>query len=205
MPYSVYRSLLHSGTVVAILITACFSAAASRLPEGPVVFTSVLGANGLTPLIPPRCPQFPAQNLPGVLCEGFDTDRNGIPGIQWSRLPIGIDPADPLRAIGDQNDDILGYTMNGGPSPRGTAGVTCSDDIGGFIGCQAPVASENDWHLHSPFEGPGAGYSDPFLGRPDVGQADGGKAHSGFRSMHMGRHLDASTTLLDTLSFRQVS
>src|SRR5262249_641992 len=138
MPSRLHRNPLCNTTMIAILITACFSAAASRLPQGPVVFTSALDANSPTPLIPARCPQFPAQNLPGVLCEGFDTDRNGVPGIQWSRLPLGVDPADPLRAIGDQNDDILGYTMNGGPSPFGTAGVTCSDDLGGFVGCQAP-------------------------------------------------------------------
>src|SRR5688572_2154284 len=73
------------------------------------------------PPIAPSCPQFPPLNLPGVLCEGFDTDRNGIPGFQWSRLPLGADPDDPLSALGDPDDDVLGYTMAGGPSPLGTA------------------------------------------------------------------------------------
>src|SRR5262249_156718 len=61
----------------------------------------------------------------------------------------------------------------------------------------------NDWHLHSPFEGPGEGY-DP-TNTPGIGAPDGGKAHHGVRSLHMGRHLDASTTLMDTARFRQVS
>ncbi|MGH9870817.1 MAG: putative metal-binding motif-containing protein [Candidatus Polarisedimenticolia bacterium] len=174
------------------------------------VLASVLGlgyaaafADPPAPPIAPSCPQFPPLNLPGVLCETFDTNRNGVPGFQWSRLPLGADPSDPLRAIGDPDDDVLGYTMTGGASPLGTAGVICSDDMGGFVGCQAPVAEENDWHLHSPFEGPGAGYTPP--GQPVAGAPDGGKAHSGYRSMHMGRHLHPTTTIQDTLRLRQVS
>ncbi|MGH9870810.1 MAG: putative metal-binding motif-containing protein [Candidatus Polarisedimenticolia bacterium] len=153
--------------------------------------------------IPPRCPQFPPLNLPGVLCEGFDIDRNGVSGYQWSRLPLGADPNDPLRAISDPNDDVLGYTMTGGPSPLGTAGLICADDNLGFVGCQAPVAEENDWHLHSPFEGPGDGYTLP--GQTPAGAPDGGKARSGVRSMHMGRHLSPTSTFGDTLRLRQVS
>ncbi|MGH9870815.1 MAG: putative metal-binding motif-containing protein [Candidatus Polarisedimenticolia bacterium] len=153
------------------------------------------------PPIPPNCPQFPPLNLPGVLCEGFDTNRNGVPGFQWSRLPLGPDPNDPLRAIGDPNDDVLAYSMSGGPRPLGTAGKVCADDLG-FLYCH-PVATENDWHLHSPFEGPGPGYTPP--GQPSVGQADGGKAHSGVRSLHMGRHLEPFNTFQDTLRLRQVS
>ncbi|HKY31617.1 MAG TPA: hypothetical protein VJV23_03690 [Candidatus Polarisedimenticolia bacterium] len=151
------------------------------------------------PRILPSCPQFPELNGPGVLCEDFDTDRNGVPGIQWTRLPL---PAG-FSVTGDQGDDILGYTMDGGTAPAGTAAVTCLDDAGGFVGCAAPVAEENDWHLHSPFEGPGEGY-DP-LGLPGIGAPDGGKAHSGSRSMHMGRHLDPTSTLGDTIRLRQVS
>ncbi len=173
-----------------------------QLRPGPV--GSTLNDPGTpAPPIAPSCPAFPPLNLPGVLCETFDAERNGVGGFQWSRLPLGAFPGDPLRAIGDPNDDILGYTMSGGPTPLGTGGVTCSDDMGGHVGCQAPVAEENDWHLHSPFEGPGAGYTPP--GRPPGGAPDGGKAHSGFRSMHMGRHLDPTTTLQDTLRLRQVS
>ena len=71
------------------------------------------------PLIPASCPQFPALNGPGVLCEDFDTNRNGVPGFQFTRLPIGVDPNDPLRALGDPNDDVLGYTQTTGPSPVG--------------------------------------------------------------------------------------
>ncbi|MGH9869846.1 MAG: putative metal-binding motif-containing protein, partial [Candidatus Polarisedimenticolia bacterium] len=113
------------------------------------------------------------------------------------------DPNDPLRAIGDPNDDVLGYTMSGGPRPLGTAAKICMDDDLGYVGCQAPVATENDWHLHSPFEGPGAGYTPP--GQPVAGAPDGGKAHSGVRSMHMGRHLSPTSTIVDTLRLRQVS
>ncbi|MGH9870819.1 MAG: hypothetical protein ACREAA_22000, partial [Candidatus Polarisedimenticolia bacterium] len=87
-----------------LLVRAVIVAGAATMPAYPSA-----------PLIPPSCPQFPPFNLPGVLCEGFDTDRNGVPGFQWSRLPLGPDPNDPLRAIGDPNDDVLGYTMSGGP------------------------------------------------------------------------------------------
>jgi hypothetical protein len=63
------------------------------------------------------------------------------------------------------------------------------------------VAEENDWHLHSPYEIPGA----PYCITPGCGAPDGGKARTGFRSMHMGRHLDPTTTLQDTVRLRQVS
>ncbi len=140
----------------------------------------------------------------GTLCEDFDTDRNGVPGIQFTRLPIGSTPGDPLRANGDPNDDIIGYTIDAGPTPAGTDGRICIDDDQGFVGCQAPVAEENDWHLHSPFEHPGPEYDSGNLG-PGIGAPDGGKARTGVRSLHMGRHLSATTTLMDTLRLRQVS
>jgi hypothetical protein len=63
------------------------------------------------------------------------------------------------------------------------------------------VAAENDWHLHSPYEIPGA----PYDTRPGSGAPDGGKAHSGVRSLHLGRHLDPTTTTQDTIRLRQVS
>ncbi len=155
------------------------------------------------PLIPPSCSDRPAVNGPGVLCEGFDTDRNASGTYDVTRLPVGVDPNDALRAIGDPNDDVLGYTQGTGAGPAGTSAVTCADDAArGYATCN-PVAEENDWHLHSPTEGPGAGY-DP-LHPPAIGAPDGGKAHGGTRSMHMGRHLSASTTLSDTVRFRQVS
>ncbi|MGH9870277.1 MAG: thrombospondin type 3 repeat-containing protein [Candidatus Polarisedimenticolia bacterium] len=173
------------------------------IPEQKFKFTVDVDRVDMT-LIPANCPGTPG-SPPGTLCENFDTDRGpGIPGIQFTRLPIGVDPNDPLRALGDPDDDILGYTMHGGPSPTGTAGMICSDDDQGFVGCQAPVAEENDWHLHSAFEYPGASYDIAGLG-PGIGAPDGGKAHSGVRSLHMGRHLSATSTLLDTLRLRQVS
>jgi hypothetical protein len=78
------------------------------------------------PRIPARCPQFPLINGPGVLCEDFDTERNGIPGFQFTRLPILLSPADLLLAIGDPNDDLLGYTQGTGVSPAGTGGRACA-------------------------------------------------------------------------------
>ena len=152
-----------------------------------------------TSLIPPACSENHGIDGPGVLCEGFEQDRNSTPGIQWTRLPTGPHPTDPLRAIGDPNDDFLVYTTGGGASPLGVGAVPCMNSVG-RPNC-GPASTQNDWHLHSPFEGPGSGYDMT----PGIGAPDGGKAHGGFRSMHMGRHLDASTTLQDTLRFRQVS
>jgi hypothetical protein len=140
------------------------------------------------------------------LCEDFDTNRNGVAGFQFSRLPIAADPNDPLRAYGDPNDDVFGYTQDSGPSPSGTDGQDCAGDIPFNPGpaCSKANAEENDWHLHSQFEGPGDGY-DP-LGQTNIGAPDGGKAHSGFRSMHFGRHLDPTTPVTaDTTRFRQVA
>jgi len=78
--------------------------------------------------------------------------------------------------------------------------VTCADDNArGYATCIA-VGEENDWHLHTDVagEGPGFGYNSPATGAS-------AKAHSGVRSMHMGRHLDGTTTVSDTIRFRQVS
>ena len=152
--------------------------------------------------IPPSCPQQPGVNGPGVLCEDFDTNRNGVPGFQFSRLPIGVDPDDPLRAVGDPDDDVLGFAIGTGASPAGTEAATCPSDVG-FPACATPVAEENDWHLHSPTEAPDSVY-DP-IGALTSGAPDGGKAHSGIRSMHWGRHLDPTSELGDTIRFRQVS
>ncbi|HZI94648.1 MAG TPA: thrombospondin type 3 repeat-containing protein [Patescibacteria group bacterium] len=154
--------------------------------------------------IPASCPQFPSVNAAGVLCEDFDTDRNGVAGYQFTRLPISADPNDPLRAYGDPNDDVLGFTQDGGPTPFGTDGQDCSADPPFNPGptCAKALAEEDDWHLHAT-DGPGDGY-DP-QNRVGIGAPDGGKAHSGVRSMHYGRHLSATDTLQDTTRFRQVS
>ena len=151
-------------------------------------------------LIAASCPDDVGLDGPGVLCEGFERDRNAAAGIQWSRLPLGAHPTDPLRALGDPNDDILGFTIHGGPTPQGTDAATCRYDVV-YPDCQDAVSEENDWHLHSPFEGPGDGYSTT----PGIGAPDGGKARRGARSMHMGRHTRATNTLGDALRFRQVS
>jgi hypothetical protein len=146
-------------------------------------------------------------NAAGVLCEDFDTVlRNGVALFQWTRLPTGsgCGTGDPLCATGDPNDDVLGYTQDTGTSPTGTDGRICADDVRfGQSTCTKPVAEENDWHLHSPSEGPGTGYDPP--NRAGIGAPDGGKAHSGVRSMHWGRHTLPTSTLGDTTRFRQIS
>ena len=144
-------------------------------------------------------------NVAGTLCEDFDTDRNGNGTYNFTRLPIGAGVGDPLFAIPDPNDDVLGYAQSSGPSPAGTDARNCTPDIPrGFADC-VPVPTENDWHLHTgvPGEGPGAGYD--ATGTPGIAAPDGGKARSGQRSMHWGRHLQATNTLFDTFRLRQVA
>jgi len=157
------------------------------------------------PMIPTRCPG----GAQGELCEDFDTERNGVAGYQWSRLPLTASPTDTLRADGDLGDDIFGFTMSTGPSPFGTDARTCAKDVGRFATC-TPVPEENDWHLHAvgaeadalnvPYDG-GAN-NRPGISAPG---AAGGKAHSGLRSMHWGRHTDATNTLGDTSRYRQIA
>jgi hypothetical protein len=71
-----------------------------------------------------------------------------------------------------------------------------------------PVPSENDWHVHSKYEG--CDTDDSY----DLGQAGldtsciagtDERAHSGFRSLHLGRHLNATDTTWDTFRMRQTS
>ncbi len=143
-------------------------------------------------------------NIGGNLCEDFDTNRNGTAGFQWTRLSTGAG-ADPLFAFTDPNDDILGYAQGSGPSPAGTDTRNCTVDIPrGFADCVG-VPHENDWHLHTNVvgEGPGAGYD--ATGTPGIAAPDGGKARSGVRSMHWGRHLRSTTTLFDTIRLRQAA
>jgi hypothetical protein len=150
--------------------------------------------------IPTRCPG----GALGELCENFDTERNGVAGYQFTRLPLTAFPGDPLRADGDLNDDVLGFTMDTGASPTGTDGRTCIKDIGRFATC-TPVPEENDWHLHAVglTAGQNTGY-DP-LNIAGIAAPDGGKAKDGARSMHWGRHLDPADTLFDTHRYRQIA
>jgi hypothetical protein len=152
----------------------------------------------------------PAHGALGVLCEDFDTDRNGS-GFEgdFIRLPVSVSPTDPLLAFGSSTDDILGYTVGGGPTPTGVSGQQCSDDAG-FPAAAADcwvVPGENDWHLHTPNEGcdNDDSYDLGVAGFDTTCAPDGGKSHSGVRSMHMGRHLDATTTHFDTYRLRQTS
>jgi hypothetical protein len=141
----------------------------------------------------------------GVLCEDFDTFRNATAGYQWTRLFPVQAPADPLAAAPDPNDDVLGHSVDGGPTPFGVSGVICSDDNGfpaARIDCHV-VPSENDWHLHSEFEGCDPTYETG--GTFATRCAPEARAHSGFRSMHLGRHLNATDTNFDTYRFRQTS
>ncbi|MGH9870390.1 MAG: thrombospondin type 3 repeat-containing protein [Candidatus Polarisedimenticolia bacterium] len=158
-------------------------------------------------LAPAACPGIPAMAGPGVLCENFDTDLNGSLALDpWTRLPIGLDAADPQnRALQDPADDIIGYAQGtGSGSAFNTNARLCSSDkaAGAPATCQA-VAEENDWHLHSPVNGPGAGYAPG--APPAIGAPDGGKAHSGVQSLHFGRHLDPASTLSDTTRYRQAA
>jgi hypothetical protein len=133
-------------------------------------------------------------------------ERNLVGGYQFTRLPISATPGDPLRANGDPNDDVLGFTMDSGPSPNGADGKLCPKDVGrGLATCASAVGEENDWHLHAIglTAAENQGYDPPARG--GIAAPDGGKAHKGLRSMHMGRHTDPSTTLGDALRFRQVS
>jgi hypothetical protein len=148
-----------------------------------------------------------AHSASGVLCEDFDTDRNGVAGYQFTRLPVGVSGG---QAAGDPNDDVLGTTLHGGPVPQGVSGQICSGDAqfaAALETCHV-VPTENDWHLHSPFEG--CDSDDSYdLGDPGFDSScapEGtGRAHSGFRSMHMGRHLNATDATFDTYRFRQTS
>src|SRR5207249_634465 len=92
-----------------------------------------------------------AHSVAGALCEDFDTNRAAPAGIQWTR-PCGPAGADPLFCPpAAPADDILGQAQNGGGTPGGVSGQMCSTDAG-FPAARAtcrPIASENDWHLHS--------------------------------------------------------
>ena len=132
-------------------------------------------------------------NQPGALCEDFDTDRNGSGLIEWSRLFTTANPADPLDAFavcGD--DDLLGGSAGGSPAPLGVDGRMCSEDapFPAAQGACRVVPSENDWHIHTALEG----CDDTHDARPqfDSTCAPVPRAHSGFRSLHMGRHVAAS-------------
>jgi hypothetical protein len=150
----------------------------------------------------------PNHAQPGVLCEDFDTDRNGSGAFEFTRLFPATDPIDPLLGIPDLTDDILGHTVDGGPTPLGVDGQQCSEDApyaAAQVDCW-PVPEENDWHLHTPYEG--CDDDDSYdVGDPqfDSSCAPREFAHSGYRSMHMGRHLNAASTLWDTHRFRQTS
>ena len=177
------------------------------IAEQPFAFTVDMDRIDAGPLAAGGCPNLPYTAgddsiVAGNLCETFDIDRNGDMDFDFTRLPISADPNDPLRANGDPNDDVLGFTIDGGATPLGVDASTCPGQTG-WPYCDDAVSEENDWHLHSPFEGPGDAY-DP-LDRPGIGAPDGGKAHSGYRSLHMGRHTDPATTLGDSVRFRQVS
>ncbi len=172
----------------------------------------------------------------GVLCEDFDSDRNASGTYEFTRLYPGPSPSgDPLEGARDLTDDVLGHTVDGGGVPSGVDGQLCTVDaraIAASANCEGltppydadehicsgdePYASllatcrvvgtENDWHLHSPYEG--CDDDDSYDGgdaRFASSCAPAAKAHSGFRSLHLGRHLDPDDTLFDTYRFRQTS
>lgn len=147
----------------------------------------------------------PAHDKPGVLCEDFDTDRNHSGAFEWIRLFPSASPLDPLFAIPACADDVLGNAAGGGAVPLGVDGRICSNNVL-YPAAQATchvVLSENDWHVHTPFEG----CDDSYEPRPafDTRCGPEARAHSGFRSLHLGRHVFATDTLFDTYRFRQTS
>lgn len=86
------------------------------------------------PLIAPRCPEFPALNLDGVLCETFEAERNGQASFQWSRFPIGVETNDGAdTSASDPDLPLLGtgfyYQIraeNACPSGPGSLGADSS-------------------------------------------------------------------------------
>ncbi|HXI02420.1 MAG TPA: putative metal-binding motif-containing protein [Candidatus Saccharimonadales bacterium] len=149
-----------------------------------------------------------AHDRPGVVCEDFDTDRNGSGSIEWTRLPKGAHPCDPLATLLDPTDDVIGYSIGGGPSPLGVDGQICSEDAAypNALNTCYPVPSQNDWHLHSPYEGCDTDDSyDLGAAQFDSSCAPEARAHSGFRSLHLGRHLSLGDPNFDTYRFRQTS
>jgi hypothetical protein len=147
----------------------------------------------------------PAHDMPGVLCEDFDTDRNHSGAFEWIRLFTATSTLDPLLAFPGCGDDVLGNTAGGGAVPLGVDGRICSNNVAYPLAQQTchVVPSENDWHLHTPFEG----CDDVYDSRPafDARCGPEARAHSGFRSLHLGRHVDPTDTLYDTYRFRQTS
>jgi len=205
-PDSVGRSTISTFAEATFALTAQADGV-EGIAEQAFGFTVDMDRIDAGPIAAGGCPDLPHTTgndsiVQGNLCETFDIDRNGDNDFDFTRLPLSADPNDPLRANGDPGDDVIGFTINGGATPTGVDARTCPGDAT-FPFCDDAVSEENDWHLHSPFEGPGDGY-DP-LDRPGIGAPDGGKAHSGYRSLHMGRHTQPFTTLGDSIRLRQVS
>jgi hypothetical protein len=149
----------------------------------------------------------PAHKKRGILCEDFDTDRNFTGDIELNRQVARVSICDPLYGLSDPDDDILGYSIDGGPVPSGMSGQRCSEDNGVAIDTFCDVVpSENDWHIHSPAEG--CDLDDSYDGGdPNFALtcAPLPRAHSGLRSLHLGRHLRANDSNWDTYRFRQTS
>ena len=149
----------------------------------------------------------PAHSASGVLCEDFDTDRNSNSTYDFTRRPTSVSQG---QAQGDPGDDVLGTVLDGGPVPQGVSGQICSGDaaFGAALATCFVVPGENDWHLHSPVEGcdddDSYDLGDTLFGTTCAPEGTG-RAHSGLRSMHMGRHLNATDTLWDTYRMRQTS
>ena len=61
----------------------------------------------------------------------------------------------PISGRHELDSRIIGLSLDGGPIPFGTAGQICSGDAqfaGALLTCHV-VPTENDWHIHSAFEG----------------------------------------------------
>jgi hypothetical protein len=128
----------------------------------------------------------------GIISENFETERDGVPGIRISALPLG--------APGAQNDTIGVVSGTG----VGVLPVLSAVACGGFNvppldpGCRIDPDNDMDWHIHCPAGQCPAGTN--FVTPPD-----GAMAHSGSNSLHWGFHSDASSRKGDTTHFRQIS
>ncbi len=134
----------------------------------------------------------------GLFLETFDRDRDGVNGVAISDGRVGV-PNDTLG--------ILVGTAQGGLNVL--AGIGC----GGYLGapqdpaCVIDPDNEMDWHIHCPTgtcPAPGAVVTNRFPGASTT-PTGGAMAYSGANSLHWGKHVDPTSRIGDTTSFRQLA
>ncbi|MEE8523654.1 MAG: hypothetical protein V3T72_06955, partial [Thermoanaerobaculia bacterium] len=150
------------------------------IPSG-VTQVKVVGPDGL-----------PSTADDGIIKETFDTERDGIPDISLSDLPLGTP--------GVANDTLGVWVGTAGGGVGSLAGIAC----GGFNappldpGCIIDPDHDMAFHIHCP---QGACPNDPDFVTP----TDGALAFSGSNSLHWGHHLDPNSRTGDTTRFRQLA